>query len=89
MATLLNMAKEARKKIKKAERLQADAVFLYIHDKPVGYLKSSINEAREATIEATTATQMVLSQLEKDSPKRRLYQSVIQKNNVFLDATQG
>ena len=88
MATVLNMAKEARKKSKEAEELQAEAVFLYIEEKPVGYIKLQAEKAREATIEANEANRMVLSQLEKNSALRSIYESYIKKNEVFLEATQ-
>ena len=92
MPTRLNLAKHVRKKDNEAKKLQEESkIISKIGDDgkatPIAYFIPKAQEARKATIEADVANELMLSQLEKNSNRRKVYEDNIADNRRFLEAT--
>ena len=92
MSTKLNMAKAVIKKDKQAKILQEEATLISrIEDDgkktPIAYSIPKAQEARELTKEANVENKLMLSQLAKDSNRRKVYEEKIADNDRFLEAT--
>ncbi len=88
MATKLNMAKEALKTNQDAKKAQDASVVLTMNDVPIGVRVKEAHIAREKTQKANGILEQVEKSLEKDSSKKDKYQTLIQENNEYLEATR-
>ena len=91
MATILNLAKGAKKKNVDAQELQKKSIPGYTMEGErkrvvIAYV-DELYKARTATIEANTENRLLLKMLHPDSKCRSFYQKRIEENDYFFATT--
>lgn len=88
MATRLNSAKKAKKKLAIASKLQDESIAITKYGEPVSFYKDVTKEARIATIEANECANNTLPLFEKDSKYKAPYEESIKANLEYLKKTK-
>lgn len=89
MATRLNLAKKAKRKLKIASLLQDKSVAVTKYDEPVSFFIEGTKKARIATIEANECARDTLKLFEKNSKYKAPYEESIKANDEYLKKTQS